>query len=86
MSDLNVTLRSSGQNKVVLNDSGTSLTLSTFKAVSSSLSELRDVNLNNEPDESILIYDNTTQAFALRQVLLIPSDSSGDFIISGGVF
>jgi len=86
MSDLNVTLSSPGQNKVVLNESGTSLTLSAFRAVSSSLSELRDVNLNNQPDASVLIYDNTTQAFTLRQVLLVSADSTGDFVISGGDF
>ncbi len=84
MSDLTVKLSSPSQNKVVLNDSGSRLTLSTFTSPSIALSELTDVNTNSLPDDSVLVYDNATGAYTLRSVFAL--DDDGTIIISGGEF
>ena len=85
MSDLKVRLSTPSQNKVVLNDTGTPLTLSTFQRVSTTLSTLPDVNLNGSPDDSVLVFDSSTQGFTLRQ--FVTYDSINDIItISGGTF
>ena len=86
MSDLKVRLTTQSQNKVVLNDTGTPLTLSAFQKISSpTLSLLPDVNMNSSPDDSILVFDSSTQGFTLRRFLVYDSVSdtitlsSGDF-------
>lgn len=86
MSDLKVRLTTPSQNKVVLNDTGTPLTLSAFQKISSpTLSLLPDVNMNSSPDDSILVFDSSTQGFTLRQ--FVTYDSTTDTItISGGTF
>jgi len=86
MSDLKVRLSTPSQNKVVLNDTGTPLTLSTFQKISSpTLSILPDVNMNASPNDSILVFDSSTQGFTLRQ--FVTYNSTTDTItISGGNF
>ena len=84
MSDLTVKLSSPSQNKVVLNDSGSRLTLSTFTSPSVALSDLTDVDTNSLPDDSVLVYDNNTGAYTLRNVFAL--DDDGTIIISGGEF
>lgn len=84
MSDLTVKLSSPSQNKVVLNDSGSRLTLSTFTSPSVGLSELTDVSTNDLPDNSVLVYDSATGAYTLRNVFTSTDDET--LIISGGEF
>jgi len=85
MSDLKVRLSTPSQNKVVLNDTGTPLTLSTFQKISSSLSILPDVDMNASPDDSILVFDSSTQGFTLRQFVTY-NPTTDTITISGGNF
>lgn len=83
MSDLKVRLSTPSQNKVVLNDTGTPLTLSTFRSTSVALSELSDVNKNGSPDGSVLVYDSETNSYTLRNILIVDGD---EVTLSGGDF
>ena len=83
MSDLKVRLSTPSQNKVVLNDTGTPLTLSTFRSTSVALSELSDVNKNGSPDGSVLVYDSATNSYTLRNILVLDGD---EVTLSGGDF
>jgi len=83
MSDLKVKLSTPSQTKVVLNDAGTPITISAFKPVSGSLSQLSDINLNGSADGSVLVYDRETNTYILRDVLNVDGEvvtlSGGDF-------
>lgn len=83
MSDLNVKLSSPSQNKVVLNDSGKPITISAFKSVDGKLSDLSDVDLNQSPDNSVLVFDSSTQSYQLKGILQVDGQQ---VIISGGEF
>ena len=83
MSDFKVKLSSPSQTKVVLNEGGTPITISAFRPVSGSLSQLSDVDLNSSADGSVLVYDNANKTYVLRNILNV----DGEIVtISGGVF
>lgn len=83
MSDLKVRLSSSSQNKVVLSDPGTAVTLSTFKQITTTLNELSDVNAGTKPDGAVLVYDSSTNTYKLTDFLVVDGEtvtlSGGDF-------
>ncbi len=83
MSDLNVKLSTPSQTKVVLNDNGSPVTISAFKASSGKLSDLPDVNLSGSPDGSVLVFDSETQSYELKGILQVDGEivtlSGGDF-------
>jgi hypothetical protein len=78
-----VKLSGQSQNKVVLNDTGKSVTLHAFRSVSSKLSDLSDVNLNGSPDGSVLVFDPNSSSYILRGVFIIDGET---VTISGGEF
>jgi hypothetical protein len=83
MSDLNVKLSTPSQTKVVLNDNGSPVTISAFKATSGKLSDLTDVNIGESPDGSVLVFDSETQTYELKTILQVDGEivtfSGGDF-------
>lgn len=79
----------SGIKRVVTQDSGKNVTLSSFRQVETSISELSDVNMNSNPNGSVLIFNSSTSSFTLRPLGSV--DGSGDLTIDnadidGGTF
>lgn len=79
-SQSDVTISSpSGVKRVVTQDTGKNITLSSFRQVETGLNELSDVNMNSSPNGSVLVFDTTTSSFILRQLGTV--DSNGTFSI-----
>lgn len=89
-SQSDVTLSSpSGIKRVVTQDSGKNITLSSFRQVETSISELSDVNMNSNPNGSVLVFNSSTSSFTLRPLGSV--DGNGDLTIDnadidGGTF
>lgn len=94
MSNFNVKFSPSGQNKVVTQSSGTNITLTSTRAIGGrELRELADINMNEQVNGGVLVYDSTTNSFVLHKLASVDTSTANtvvsiadDVIIDCGFF